>query len=36
VKGAVEGFDPQKGFTYKHDDRSTPAMPKDWTLPQYE
>ena len=36
VKGAVEGFDPQKGFTYKHDDSSTPAMPKDWTLPQYE
>ena len=36
VKGAVEGFDPQKGFTYKHDDSSTPVMPKDWTLPQYE
>lgn len=36
VKGAVEGFDSQKGFTYKHDDSSTPVMPKDWTLPQYE
>ena len=36
VKGAVEGFDPQKGFTYNHDDSSTPVMPKDWTLPQYE
>ena len=36
MKGAVEGFDPQKGFTYKHDDSSTPVMPKDWTLPQYE
>lgn len=36
VKGSVEGFDPQKGFTYNHDDSSTPVMPKDWTLPQYE
>ena len=36
VQGAVEGFDPQKGFTYNHDDSSTPVMPKDWTLPQYE
>ncbi len=36
VKGAIEGFDPQKGFTYGHADASSPAMPKDWTVPQYE
>lgn len=36
VKGTLEGFDPKEGFTYKHTDGSTPVMPKDWTLPQYE
>jgi hypothetical protein len=36
VKGAVEGFDAKKGFTFSHDDSDTPAVPTTWTLPQYE
>ena len=36
VKGTVEGFDAKKGFTFNHDDDGSPAMPKTWTVPQYE
>ena len=36
VKGSIEGFDAEKGFTFNHDDPDSPAVPKTWTLPQYE
>lgn len=34
VKGAVEKLDPEKGFTYKHNDPA--PVPTEWELPQYE
>ncbi|MBR6832420.1 MAG: hypothetical protein IKM81_03365 [Fibrobacter sp.] len=34
VKGSVEKLDPEKGFTYKHNDVGT--MPTEWSLPEYE
>ena len=34
VKGSVEKLDPEKGFTYNHDDPG--SMPKEWALPEYE
>ena len=34
VKGAVEKLDPEKGFTYKHNDSA--PVPTEWELPQYE
>jgi hypothetical protein len=34
VKGSVEKLDPEKGFTYKHDDKA--SIPTEWGLPQYE
>ena len=36
VRGAIEGFDSKKGFTFNHDDSDTPAVPTTWTVPQYE
>ena len=34
MKGSVEKLDPEKGFTYKHDDSD--PMPTEWSLPEYE
>lgn len=36
VKGEISGFDAKSGFEFSHNDQDTPAMPKTWTLPQYE
>lgn len=36
VKGAVSGFDAEKGFNFDHDDVQEPLVPKTWTLPLYE
>lgn len=36
VKGVLEGFDAQTGFTYKHSDKTSPKLPETWTVQKYE
>ncbi|SHK36128.1 hypothetical protein [Fibrobacter sp. UWEL] len=36
VKGVVSNFDPESGFDFDHSDTNTPAVPKTWTVQQYE
>lgn len=36
AKGTVSHFDAENGFDFDHSDSDTPAVPKTWTVQQYE
>lgn len=36
IGGAIENFDKKKGFTYKHGNKETPALPTEWSVPEVE
>lgn len=36
VKGVVSHFDAESGFDFDHTDSNSPAVPKTWTVQQYE
>ncbi|PWJ68532.1 MULTISPECIES: hypothetical protein [unclassified Fibrobacter] len=36
AKGVVSHFDAESGFDFDHSDTGTPAVPKTWTVQQYE
>lgn len=36
IGGAIEDFEKDKGFTYKHGNKEKPALPTEWVVPEFE